>query len=1067
VAGVSATGDRLDRAFLQAVYDSLLEGVLVADAQTRQLLHVNQAACRMFGYSAATMLTMKGDDLHPADWHERMRERFGAMAAGLESSLNDMACLHCDGSVFYADIVAARFVYQGKPALIGFFRDVTARVRAAAELRASEARLSMAQRMARIGSWELDLVDNRLQWSDEIFRIFEIDPTRFTASYEGFLAVVHADDRDAVNQAYTASVRDKAPYQITHRLKMADGRIKHVQEHGVTDYDAVGRPVRSVGTVQDITDRVEAENALRQAEERLELALKASRLGLYDLNVQTGVAVVNDEYARMLGYEPAEFAETNQKWIERLHPDDLPRVSAFYQAYVRGEVAEYQVEFRQRTKSGKWKWILSIGRIMERDANGEPLRMVGTHLDIDERKEGEQRLRQEHDFSQALIDCLPTVFFLFDAEGRFLRWNKRLEKVSGFGAAEIFRMKPLDIIHPDDRAQVAERIELALATGEADMEARLLLRNGQSLPYYFNGFRLEAEGRPCILGTGTDLSSQKQIQEALSLSAQVFESSGEAIMITDPIGVILSVNRAFTEMTGWAAEEAVGQSPRILKSDRHDAEFYAAMWHEITTYGHWQGEIWDRRKNGEIYPKWASISAVRAQGGEISHYVAIFSDITRRKAAEEKIEFLAHHDPLTRLPNRILLRDRFEQGLLHAARAGSKVAVIYLDLDRFKAINDTLGHPVGDRLLVSVAERLRTCVRESDTISRQGGDEFVVVLMDVGDAQVAGQVAGKIIESLATPFDLDGHVLATSGSIGISLYPDDGDDFDNRLKQADTALYHAKDGGRNTYRFFDEAMNRGAVERLQIEQDMRLALDRHEFSLHYQPYVDLDSGQIVGAEALLRWAHPRLGMIPPAHFIPIAEESGLIVPIGTWVLNEACRQNKTWQEAGFPPITVAVNLSAIQFRRDNLAETVSQALAASGLESRYLELELTESILIHDGERALDVVRQLKAKGLRLSIDDFGTGYSSLSYLKRFAVDKLKIDQSFVRELASDEDATAIVRAVIQLGRSLKLTVIAEGVETENQFAFLRQEVCHQAQGYYISRPVPASEFERLLQPRA
>jgi diguanylate cyclase (GGDEF)-like protein len=436
---------------------------------------------------------------------------------------------------------------------------------------------------------------------------------------------------------------------------------------------------------------------------------------------------------------------------------------------------------------------------------------------------------------------------------------------------------------------------------------------------------------------------------------------------------------------------------------------------------------------------------------------------TERGKTEARIEFLAHHDPLTNLPNRLLVRDRMQLAGAYADRAGTRAALLFLDLDNFKTINDSLGHPVGDALLRAVAERLRGCIRHTDTLSRQGGDEFLIILTDVHGTDAATKVAEHVLERMAEAFPVEGRDLSTSVSIGIAVYPDDGGDFDTLLKKADTAMYHAKEAGRNTYRFFTERMNVDADEHLRMRQWLRQALDRGDFLLHYQPQVDLASGAIVGAEALIRLKHPELGLVMPDRFISIAEDSGLIVPIGDWVIGEACRQAAAWRSAGLPDLVVAVNLSAVQFKRGELEKSISRALLDSGLAPDLLELELTESILIDDTEKVLGTVRRLKTLGVKFSIDDFGTGYSSLAYLRRFNVERLKIDRSFVRDIVSDPDDAAIVRAVIQMARSLGVQVIAEGVEDETTRDFLRLQHCDQAQGFLFARPMPPEEFSAYV----
>ena len=465
---------------------------------------------------------------------------------------------------------------------------------------------------------------------------------------------------------------------------------------------------------------------------------------------------------------------------------------------------------------------------------------------------------------------------------------------------------------------------------------------------------------------------------------------------------------------------------------------------------------------GEIH--WFSTSGIPLfEDGIFMGYRGAGTDITEQKKAEQKIQYLAFHDPLTGLPNRVLLEDRMQQAIAHSERNSCSLALLYLDLDNFKKINDSLGHTAGDSLLKEIALRLRECVRDSDTISRQGGDEFVLILNKLESAENCLPVVQKILSRLQDPIQADGHEIFTSASIGLAVYPEDGTDFDSLRKKADVAMYQSKESGRNTYRFFDESMNQEAGEHLMLRNGLRRGLERQEFELYYQPQIDLLTGQVFGAEALLRWHHPELGLVQPGKFIPVAEESGLIVPIGEWVIHEACRQAVAWRNEGLPALLIAVNLSAVQFKRGNVEQTVVDALAKTGHNPAHIELELTESILLQNVEQVLTNVKRLKLLGVHLSIDDFGTGYSSLSYLKRLDIDKLKIDQSFIRDLANDPDDAAIVNAIVQMGHSLNLQVIAEGVEDENMVQLLRKFGCDQAQGYYFARPMPAADFAAYL----
>ena len=562
------------------------------------------------------------------------------------------------------------------------------------------------------------------------------------------------------------------------------------------------------------------------------------------------------------------------------------------------------------------------------------------------------------------------------------------------------------------------------------------------------------------------VATLQHANKRLDLFAQVFENSGEAILITDAERHIVAINPAFTQITGYTREEVINKNPKLLSSGRQTPEFYRDMWKSINETGRWHGEIWNRRKDGEIFPEWLSIGTVRDEKGVVINYISIFTDITHRKESERHIQFLAHYDSLTRLPNRVLFGDRVQQALASSRRTGKRVALLFLDLDRFKSINDSLGHLAGDQLLQSVATHLKACVREMDTICRQGGDEFMILLTEIDRAEDAAHVAQKIVAAMSEPHLVGNSSLIVTFSIGISLYPDDAPDSPAMIKNADAAMYHAKEKGRNNFQFFTPDMNAEAADRLELESDLRKAVQQGEFVLHYQPQMDNDSGNIVGMEALIRWRHPERGLVPPAKFIPIAEDCGLIGQMGEWVLHTACVQNRLWQENGLPKVPVAVNISAMQFHQKNFRETVARVLQESGLESCYLELEITESITVKEIEKTVHLLNEFKQMGVLISIDDFGTGYSSLSYLKRFPIDKLKIDQSFVRDIGTDADDASIVQTIISMGHGLRLKVIAEGVETSEQLAFLKERGCDETQGYYFSKPLPSAEFEKYVRSR-
>jgi len=568
-----------------------------------------------------------------------------------------------------------------------------------------------------------------------------------------------------------------------------------------------------------------------------------------------------------------------------------------------------------------------------------------------------------------------------------------------------------------------------------------------------------------------DVTEQKRSEAELRIAATAFESQ-EGMSITDANQVILKVNKAFTRITGYSPEEAIGQSHALLKSGRHDAHFYHALQNSLKQDGYWEGEIWNRRKNGEIYPEWLSITTVSDADNRITNYVAAFTDITKDKEAEETIHNLAYYDPLTALPNRRLLLERLKHGIEMGRRDGIQLALLMLDLDRFKAVNDSLGHSAGDELLQQVAARIKARLRDVDTVARLGGDEFILLLEDIAHPEDAARVAEDIVADLSKPFQLQqsngnnselNRKVRIGASIGISLFPQHGDNPETLMDNADIALYRAKDEGRGCFAYFSEEFTIVARERIALETRLRRATEQRELCIYYQAQIDIDSGRITGAEALVRWLDPTEGLISPASFIPIAEETGLIVEIGAWVLHETCLQGRRWIDAGLPPITLAVNVSPHQFRRSDINNLVAEVLHETGFPAECLELELTESGLMENEEKAVEVLNSLRAQGIRLAIDDFGTGYSSLAYLKRFPLDVLKIDKSFIDDIPSVQDDMEITATIVAMGHILGFKVLAEGVETLEQLAFLRKKGCDTYQGYIKSKPLQADEFARLL----
>lgn len=681
-------------------------------------------------------------------------------------------------------------------------------------------------------------------------------------------------------------------------------------------------------------------------------------------------------------------------------------------------------------------------------------------------------------------------------DGTILSFNPAAERLLGYRADEVVGRTTPALFHDADEVvarahylseisgqTVAPGFEVFVAQARRgvaeEREWTYLCKDGRRLTVLLSVTAIRsAEGSiRGFIGMAADISERKRLEKKISevrerklgifeqrlrLAEKVFEYSSEAIMVTDAEGLIIRVNPAFTHLTGYAASEAVGQTPRILNSGRHDIAFYQQMWAALLNEGQWSGEVWDKRKDGTIYPKWAVINAVR-EAGVVTHFVALFVDISERKEADERIEYLAYHDHLTGLANRLMFEQRMQHAMARAERNDTRLALVFIDLDRFKNINDSLGHQFGDQLLIEAARRLRAAVRVSDTVARLGGDEFLVVLENVGDQNRCARLIVKLQEELAQAYTIGETAVHAPPSMGVAVYPTDGVDVQTLMKHADMAMYQVKAKGRNAWAFYAPAMNHAVQERLQLENDLRQALARGEFVLYYQPQWKISTHRLIGWEALVRWQHPQQGLVPPDKFIPIAEETGLIVALGEWVLTTACAQAMAWQAAGLGAQHMAVNLSARQFTERNLLERIDAILARTGLPAAQLELEITESVLMEDAERTVSILRALKERGVHIAIDDFGTGYSSLAYLKAFPANKLKIDRSFVRDLTDDANDAAIVWAIISLAHSLGLSTLAEGVESEGQRQFLENHGCQEQQGYLWGRPLSAQAAEDLL----
>lgn len=674
----------------------------------------------------------------------------------------------------------------------------------------------------------------------------------------------------------------------------------------------------------------------------------------------------------------------------------------------------------------------------------------------------ERMLAQQAQLFETIINHADSLIYAFDDEQRCMVANDALLKLLGRTRSEVIGHRRAAFMPAEDAAAHERNDGIVWVSGKAMAYEEELHRSGGSARYFLSSkFPLRnADGQVfAVAGITSDVTATKHAAQRLELAMRVFSQGNEGVIICNAAGAIVSVNRAFEQITGYTEAEVLGQNPRLLASGRHNKAFYTDMWSQIKSAGKWEGEIWNRRKSGEIYPEWLTISTVGVPGAIEQNFVGVFADITHRKLAEEEIERLAFYDMLTGLPNRYLLKDRTTQLQRLSDRAGRSFALAFIDLDHFKEVNDVYGHDAGDVVLKEAVERMREQTRESDTLARLGGDEFVWLVAEISAEQMVKRLE-NMLRRLGEPYALAGDRAShVSASIGLAVYPDDGRTYEELLKNADIAMYAAKTAGRSTFRFFNVRMAEVARARYQLESLLRGAIDQGELRLVYQPQFDLATRRVVGLEALLRWNSPVLGEVPPASFIAVAEQSALINVLDTWVLDQVCRQMADWRSEGLDGFSVAVNVSARQFWGEDFVSRVQQALATHGLPAHRLEIELTERLAMEDAQRSVNKMRALKALGVRLSIDDFGTGYSSLAYLRWMPVDVLKIDKSFVDEIGSDADDETICTAIIQLGKGLALKLLAEGVETEAQARFLCEAGCHLAQGFLVAKPLPAAEL--------
>lgn len=1046
----------------RAIFDHTSVGLAQLDPDGR-FLSANLPFCRLVGYTRDEILGKKEADItHRSDLALDTLLRGHLLTGESATTRYEKRYLHKNGTVAWVSLNTSTVPPEpgGKPFTLIVAENISERRTLQDSLHRIAANLARKEALTPVGSWKWNIRSGLVNASDETLHLFGIRKTGGPVPLQVFMERIHPSDRARVERCLKSAQVAQKPYHLEYRLLLPDGNVRSVSSSGeIYRRNATGTATVLIGTVQDITLRRQADAALRESEHRFRALFDQAVDGIFIADQEGKYMDANLSACRMLGYRREELIRMR---ISDLIPaEDRDRLV---------ESKEYFLRNPENVQVAEWKLKRKDGEYIDTEISARILpdgRWMAIVRDITERKKTQCALERYADEIHDLYDNAPCGYHSVDGHDVFVRINQTALDWLGYEREELVGRKTFaDLLTGESRAKYQEqRSRLQDRCHLRDMELDVLRKDGSIMPALLNvSASINGDGRSLACrATLIDMTALADANRKLRQAAEVFEHTSDAIIIADGDGRILAVNKAFTDITGYRPEDVIGKNPRILKSERQDRAFYQALWESLERDGHWRGEIWDRKKTGEVFPVWQNISAVRDTSGKVIEYISVFSDITSIKQTEQRLLELAYHDPLTGLPNRLLFNDRLGHAIEHAKRNKGCVALLLLDLDRFKLINDTLGHAAGDQLLKIVAARLNQSVRAEDTIARLGGDEFAVVIGHLYNTDEPALLSEKIVKAIAEPMVIDGHSLSISTSIGIAIYPDDADDKENLAKMADVAMYGAKDKGRNSFMFYTPAMTDRATEMLQIDHGLRNAIRHDELVLHYQPQVSLSTGRIVGVEVLIRWNHPVLGLQGPERFIPVAEETHLIEAVGNWVFDKVCQQIEHWSAAGIPPVRVAINLSPRQLRRPQFVEEVRARMAACKAADGYgVDLEVTESALQTDPQ-IVNALRELKALGFRIAIDDFGTGFSSLNSLKQLPIDILKIDRTFVRGIPNDDDDRAITSAIVAMGHSLGMSIVAEGIETGDQLEYLRNLHCDDAQGYFLYTPVPADECGRVL----
>ncbi|MDD4910969.1 MAG: PAS domain S-box protein [Sideroxydans sp.] len=1040
--------------FYQSLMEQTNDAIFVVKPESGAVIECNAQACKSLGYTLDELLRLRVVDIDAnfsttTDWQSEhdITVRDGKRLIETQHKRRD-------GSTFPVEISAGIIEKNNEQYIVAVARDLTERKQVEAHLHLKDTALNSTANA-------IVITDKHgfIEWANPAF-------TEMTGY--SLAEALGKRSKELVKSGLQTSEHYEVLWNTILSGKVWRGEIVNKRKDGtlyteemtITPVCAADKGITHfIAVKQDISARKESEFKLAQSEATYRGIINSLTESVYVADMQGTILDVNQGATLMYGYTREEILQLPPWALLATEKNDFSIIQSKLGKVFSGE--PQHMEFWGVRKNGEI-FPKSVNGVRG-DYFGRPVAIIVAR-DISEQKTLLASLKESELRYRSLVENSPFPVVIVDAEDSSVSFANRpaeqlfnidASKIKGLNASNFYvdlsvresivaRQKAGEIV-------VGEEVEMRTATGK---HIWILLTSACGM----------FAGRRSHIATLTDITERKAVEDKLHEAAAVMQNTREGVMVTDANANLIAVNPAFTKMTGYTATEVIGKNPRMLSSGRQGKAFYKTLWNDINKHGFWQGELWNRRKNGEIYPQLVTISAIRNDKDKPIRYLGVFSDITQLKENQAKLEFMAHHDPLTKLSNRSLAESRLEQELEQARRHAQQLSVLFIDLDRFKQVNDSFGHIVGDELLCAVAKRLNERLREGDTLGRLGGDEFILIASPLQDKQDAAVIARDIINTLAAPFLLSNGVeVFIGGSIGISLYPDNGSTVAELTKNADAAMYLAKENGRNQFSFYTPELNADARNKLELENDLRRAVLHQELVLHYQPKVDIRTGMICGAEALTRWPKADGTWTPPSQFIPLAEKSGVILTIGNWVLEETCAQIKRWRDEGLPEICIAINVSSRQFRSGHLDKLVSAALNKFAVPARCLELELTESMLIHEPEAAIETMRKLKKIGVKISLDDFGTGYSNFGYLRRFPIDSLKIDQSFVQGISSRAEDAMIVDAIISLAQRMKLRVISEGVETLEQLSYLRTRGCDEIQGFYFSEALAQGEFSSLL----